>query len=1804
MAEPDHTSMHNFAYHPSVASWVQSTALAQLDSASDEAAGQPAAAAPDDFYKPVPVSTPSAAASTDFEPLPSSSSPADMTTVRPRQQTPNGATRTTPRLSVRSVSGSVTSTTSTPRSAPQIPANRPTVRSLAQKFNQPTSADSSPSSSRAHPVRQPAAAAAKDAPSYGGYKFNNLKARESTSTSASNGRRTANGARSSLGQQQQPAPSPSPARKPVTSPTRGPGKKPFFGEVVGNHDSTTPGFGISENMEEARRESNSYFPAPTESSSTIKLVTEDVHPPPEASQAETLSPRRRRPTNELHSQTPQAEPMTPQPTPPDGGTPRKNAPPSRIPVASRRMSASSNSSSSTRSSKFAGVRPAGHNMKSPSKMTRVPVGRTAIASRSTSKPTAADTQQMLPAISYRGYRERGKSPQAANTGPSVSAVITAPPPPTSPRLRNSRERQLLQESPGPGGSSAKTTDPYATQDYFTNGDTPITQTLQMINTEPVVSKPSVKLVYSDPESQNVTNNMPSQQDVPVIDSGQDAVPQGSLSLSTAGLPLPPAGQSLSTATSFEYDDSPILGMPGSFLTTPPLAQHTPPTNSNQSNVQKEQVTVVPPQGHELLQARAFQPPSAQNEQTQKIREAQTHTPEPPSEIGFRESIPIMLGVDGANDAWDPLPSPPKISPRIDTAKYNRSSDSTPHAEEESPIDPFRNRDSIRPEDSASMVAYPWQSGPPRQWDHPNVADPLAVPLGSEAHNAIKNVLNTYHSSEAITPEVAQDAKMQINKVSPLLAQHQSWDTKEATETYLARLLSDVEANAQRKPVERPRRQYDRAISRPASRTSPFMSPFMNSSIRALTAEPEEPSTGGTAIIFPTESKRYSRGSRTSNASTTTTIWEGTSRPDSSSGVSLRGPSGTSPGVMPSNLGHSREDIHSHEEQKQRGSSAPLTSTVESSSGLSLPMPASQHQFQSPAEPPQHTPPRPPYSPPPPPGAPKTVDRLLGETLQEFAQQGPRIRPPIPVTQLSSQFQSGAEVLPSETVPSPASFDPTQSEERASLAEEPQFDKATLLVRKRYRVIEELTKTEHSFCVDMMVAHQIFEGTSKDVLTDAERRLLFSNCRDLEAFSHDLWKRLKDAIRPVVNQTPPSENSSEPYDEFICCTPDNDRQVRIGEIMLQATQKMERVYTTYYLNYSDASDFIKKNQDNPELLGWVMACFQHCPNLTTAWDLDSLLVKPCQRMLKYPILLDDLIAKTDPDHPDLSNLKKANENIKAIALRIEDAKSRQQTLRAATSEGKKAKKKGRFSNNIVKSLISNKDRAKNLQEAALVFEDQEYNQITQKFGGHFFQIQIVIRDFDQYLDAISEQMLHLNRMMHDFIDVAEVGPSASPEQESTWRVWTMAHLELQNKALAAHKVNIRERAMKPISEVWDQWVQPQKLMEQRKKLLLSYAKYKQMVERKEKIDPKLEEAAKDFLTINDSLKLELPRLYELTKKVIRVTEIIFLGIQKDWYKICSKKILPLLEKEPQHTTSITFDLKTYTEQFNSDYRQVETKAQNMHIINHELLPNHASPAHTFYSDDGSSRKSSSRRTESIGSEYSSLEKQRNRSSGGYASMRSNVRSYDGHPPRSSPAAPYTGGSALPSPTTPGPANPYSRAAERAISPSYSQASESTVTSRGRSSSGRQPPAWGLDGALDNMQFAQPPSAGPSFLNTAGFPTSNSNTLVSSTPGSTRTSGVFNSALPMSDAPAELSATSTNDPDAEVEVLFLAASLFEFNIAHDRREGGIPYLVYVPGEIFDVIGMKGELWLARNQDDPTKTVGWIWEKHFARILPDEA
>ncbi|KAL1654876.1 hypothetical protein SLS61_002625 [Didymella pomorum] len=1193
-------------------------------------------------------------------------------------------------------------------------------------------------------------------------------------------------------------------------------------------------------------------------------------------------------------------------------------------------------------------------------------------------------------------------------------------------------------------------------------------------------------------------------------------------------------------------------------------------------------------------------------------------------LGVRESIPIMF-----ND--EHLSGDMNVSPTLQqeetkrTAPPRRSVQVYGHETllpalhfkgEDSPTDSFHDRDSLHPDDSISVAPYRAQK---------------PMHTKSETYSVINSVLNLYHQSPVISPELASLSRQRVQQVSPVIAQHQDWASKEATETYLARILSDANG-VPRDSAQEP--QHETAAP-------PLLTPNV---YQARKPSPER-ANQIPDFVFPQESQRYSRGSQ---GSATTLIQEDASPPGSSFG----NPSQDT--LLPNTT-------HDNAAPSTNGLELPQLAWTNGGLGLSM----NNYMPPSPTVPSptvQH-PPRPIYSPPPPPPPSKSLDELppispsipsyhfsghakpspASQTDECFEQHPARALTPIGNMHDRNYSDRLSTAMSIEISDKPLPDIDVAEGETPTATEETPPDPARQALTKRYRILEEMLTTEHQFCIDMMIAHNIFEATAGSIMTEKEKRALFSNCKDLEKFSLSLFRSFKKAAKPIVNHDMPpptgpwSRDStdsksfgsaelpanlrSDEFNQFENCTLENDHQTSIGKVFLENLEKMERLYTTYYLNSQNQHAYIKKNQANPELTGWVVACFEQVENMTQAWDLDSLLVKPAQRLLKYPLLLESLEQCTDADHPDLVNIKKARLELLAISGRINDAKKRADTFRAATTEGKKEKSKGKgLGNAFVKAFIPKADKTKTYDEAEKTFKDMEYKSREQKFGGHFFQLQIVMRDFENYLESITEHYLQLNIVFLGFVTVCEVAPSVNPEIESTWRKWAMAHFELQNKALEEHKAAVRSRVLKPISDLWEMWVSYQKTIEQRKKLLINYVKHKQALERGEKPDPEVVASAERFTTINDTLKLELPLLYDKTKAVMRNVMTLFMALQKDWYKTCSKKILPLLETEPQHTTSIDYDLKAYTERFKSDYNVQEQRARSFGITNSQrLLQEISSMTSPIPSDGtGSARNSQSRRTESMSSEASGFDP-RNRHSGGY-STRSNMRSMDG-PPRSSPA-----GQAYPSlyqNTSASSRNHIgsasSREAAKALSPTSDNNETASVRQRERRNSARSRNNYlGMDGVVDfddrssfgTGVFDFPPQLGASFLSptqSSMFTMSAPNSQPPSLPGSTRQSGVFNSALPMSDNPMRASAeelpTTPGETD-EPEVLFLAASLFEFNIAHDRREGGIPYLVYVPGEIFDVIGMKGELWLARNQDDSTKTVGWIWEKHFARILPEDA
>lgn len=733
----------------------------------------------------------------------------------------------------------------------------------------------------------------------------------------------------------------------------------------------------------------------------------------------------------------------------------------------------------------------------------------------------------------------------------------------------------------------------------------------------------------------------------------------------------------------------------------------------------------------------------------------------------------MLGDEQPSRSWEPESE--SFSAGLQALSYAYKSDQS-HDARDMPLmsrhdtkgslgDSLPKRDTLYPDDSASLAPY-------------RTLGSLA--LNTETYSVVNSVLNMYHQSPVISPELASVSRERVQQVSPVIAQHKDWASKESTETYLARLLTD--ANGLKEDITRREPNRVESPSHPDSYT-----PHMQQ-------DSPEVDVGGTAIIYPSSSRRYSRESA---GSTTTTIQEDASHSGSSSGD-------------PSHNALSRTSTDEHKSVATNRIELPQLAWTNGGLGLDL-----QHSM-------PHSlpaPPRPNYSPPPPPINPSIDQQLFPRPIpynstpqhqqlsrpmlkdDKFEMHPARSHTPVfHVHEQSLEDRYGTPQPIESTIDLPS---------EAEKGENGQPDPAKQALIKRYRTLEELLTTEHQFCIDMMIAHNIFEATAQNLMSEKEKRLLFSNCKELEKFSLSLFRAFKKAAKPIVNyEIPPptgpwnrDSSDGKSYDsgesplnlrrpsedspnQFENCTLDNDRLTTIGQVFLDNKEKMERLYTTYFLNQDNASAYIKKNQGNEALSGWVTACFEQVENMTQAWDLDSLLLKPCQRLLKYPLILQSLQEITDPDHPDLPKIKEAYQELRAMSQRINQAKARSDTFRAAASEGKKEKKSG-LGKTFVKAFIPKVDKSKAYDEADKTFKDQDYKSKEQKFGGHFFQLQIVIRDFEQYLDSITEHYLQLNIVFLGFITVCEVAPSVYPEIESTWRKWAMAHFELQNKALEEH-----------------------------------------------------------------------------------------------------------------------------------------------------------------------------------------------------------------------------------------------------------------------------------------------------------------------------------------------------------------------------------------------------------------------------------
>ncbi|WEW60056.1 hypothetical protein PRK78_005540 [Emydomyces testavorans] len=764
------------------------------------------------------------------------------------------------------------------------------------------------------------------------------------------------------------------------------------------------------------------------------------------------------------------------------------------------------------------------------------------------------------------------------------------------------------------------------------------------------------------------------------------------------------------------------------------------------------------------------------------------------------------------------------------------------------------------------------------------------------------------------------------------------------------------------------------------------------------------------------------------------------------------------------------------------------------------------------------------------------------------------------------------------------------------------------LKKRLLVIKELVDTEYTFGQDMTVVVDIYKGTSSSCgLTPEDVKSLFGNSEHVVKFSMDFQDALKHAAKSVYllpksqrwlskrgSRYIPSSNSQENSE---LSDDEKDRRTTIGQAFMGLIGRMEKVYSEYLKNHDAANktlDSLLKNK-NKHVNIWLKECRDWASDLTTAWNLDSLLVKPVQRILKYPLLLTELLSSTPTDHPDHAAIANALRETTAMSVRINDMKKRADVVGQVISSRKRKESDVRAG--LSKAFGRRTEKLKQHVGLSEMFTDKEYDVLSQKFGDNFFQLQLIMRDVELYTTEVQNSMNKFNEFIIAIEAYMTIAPSNYPELESKWCRFRLAVKDMMTVALADHLASVRKSVINPMVTLLKLHDGPQRVMQKRNKRLLDYVKYKAVKDRGDKPDKKTSELGEQFIALNITLKEELPKLLSLTGKLMEACLNNFVQIQTVWHTLVQKRLGYTIDRMPQDVGQIISD-------WSGDFTFSEAQVLSLGVCNGTVLAdtanvhNYSTPSTSHGVETASSRRPSSTTTRTFSLDHGASPKISvevgahtptsfmQSSSHGENFMHHTNGSYSYVGGRSRTNSNFSS-SHVPS------VNTIMNSSRSSITPSTGTTSN---TSFRTSDASPLLPQLSLETPRFPEFFPDPlaPGNGPvNHVHRRGGPDL---TEHPSSPDAPRYSGFFSSAMPMAESPMP---PESQPVLKEPKVLFLAASMFEFNIDRARREAGYPYLTYVAGEIFDVIGEKGDLWLARNQDDPTHQVGWIWTKHFAKL-----
>ncbi|KAI8341097.1 hypothetical protein BC941DRAFT_347040, partial [Chlamydoabsidia padenii] len=264
------------------------------------------------------------------------------------------------------------------------------------------------------------------------------------------------------------------------------------------------------------------------------------------------------------------------------------------------------------------------------------------------------------------------------------------------------------------------------------------------------------------------------------------------------------------------------------------------------------------------------------------------------------------------------------------------------------------------------------------------------------------------------------------------------------------------------------------------------------------------------------------------------------------------------------------------------------------------------------------------------------------------------------------------------------------------------------------------------------------------------------------------------------------------------------------------------------------------------------CAEQLPGRTQSWDLGSLLIKPVQRVLKYPLLLKELLSATPPDHPDYENLTIANNEIQNVADHVNEIKRRKDIVDKIVGD----KKKTEINAHRIRQVAG---------LAAEATQDTLFDTLHQKFEDQQEIARQLARDIQAWVRQVKDNFDNLLEFATSLEDV--YGAFGGVRVRSMNQIKEFTKMAGTFRMIMSRELDtmIHGYIYTRIESFLLVFENPSQVISKRGQKLLDYDRVRGIKARGDVPDKALQESADAYVSINAQLVEELPLLFNLTRQ---------------------------------------------------------------------------------------------------------------------------------------------------------------------------------------------------------------------------------------------------------------------------------------------------------------------------------------------------